>query len=49
MESLAQHPATTAVIYAEKIFQNESSLAEEARESLNKRIDHIITKGQQID
>jgi len=49
MELLDRHPAMAVVIFGEEIFQNESSLANEVKNALNKRIGHItklIKQGQ---
>ncbi len=49
---LDSHPAMAVVIFGEEIFQNESRLADEVRNALNKRIDHItklIKGGQAAD
>jgi AcrR family transcriptional regulator len=41
LEYLQERPSTTAIIFAEEIFQNESVLAEEVNRSLNKRIEQM--------
>ena len=49
MEYLDSHPAMAVVIFGEEIFQNDSTLAKEVSNALNKRIKamtKIISKGQ---
>jgi len=49
IELLDSYPAMVVVIFGEEIFQNEARLADEVRNALTKRIDHItklIKRGQ---